>query len=228
MAELRRAALDVLAGLRSIEESLRTPLNVHSEEEVDRQLSPIGETSETSSSALDVSSTGPNSIRPQSAASGTYSQLETYLDDEEEYSFNSMAQTGEIEHVQTWEERLVSEGREFRSLEEQEDKERSVRESVRKWILTAERVFLVGALEEDVRVEEWAMDSWEGKVLGASYVPSRLNQLMRSSMQSACTPFFSRTSRSTYNSFSLHRLPTTSQISFHASRALILYVPRIL
>lgn len=152
MGELRKAALDVLAGLRVLEERLRIV-------EVPSKLpSPVRALSPGVSSGSSV--VGTDSTRPTSA------EPDTYDSDEGDYSFNAFAQDGqEVGEGRTWEERIVAEGREYRDLGEEDDKVDGVREAVRRWIGVVEGLFNVR--EGDVgELEDWAREHWEGRPLG--------------------------------------------------------------
>jgi hypothetical protein len=156
MGELRKAALDVLAGLRALEERLRLV-------EVPSKLpSPVRSLSPGVSSGSSVVET--DSTRPTSTTS---TEPETYDSDDGEYSFNTFAQDGQEEtgHGQTWEERIVAEAREYRDLGEEDETVDGVREAVRRWIGVVEGLFNVR--EGDVgELEDWAREHWEGRPLG--------------------------------------------------------------
>ena len=157
LGDLRKGALEVLAGLRGLEEHLRVDLE---------HPPPRAHPSLSSSSPFESSFTAPTSLRPGSSCS--VSEQEEYSDDEENYSLNALAQSSaEIESVETWEERIVSEGREYHALNEEGEKERSVVKSVEKWIAAVEKTFAVGYVQES-EVEQWAKEIWDGEVIGRS------------------------------------------------------------
>ena len=162
MVDLRRAGLEMLAGLRGLEERLRIKSDALEDGVTNNtdatHLSTFGE------AALETAFSGPTSRRPSSSAS---LQVDDYMDDGDGYSFNALAETGVTPHHLTWEDRIVCEGRLYRNLEDEEEMERKVKESVRKWAVTAERTFSVDTVVNDEGVEEWVTEIWEGKPLGA-------------------------------------------------------------
>jgi len=174
---LRGAALEVLAGLRGLEERLR---NQAEQSETTTYLhglrgqSPLGEGSTASSSILDTASTRPTSA----AASAIYSDPEEYAFEEDEYTntLNMLAQA-ELEEgrtKETWEERIVSEHREYRDLQAEESRVESVRESVRKWMMIVNAMFggVIGVQE----VPAWAKEEdWKTRGLGRSLYMLRVN-----------------------------------------------------
>ncbi len=170
LTDLRKAAIEVLGGLRGLEEELRIHLDPDVEEEKELEhrgsASPLGAASVGSSSALDTVSTDLTSYRPPSSNSETTSQIDDYLEEDNDYSLNALAQTGAIQHHETWEERILSEDRQYRELEEEEERVRVVREFVRRWIMVVDRIFSVGAVPEDEGVAEWAVESWDSRPLG--------------------------------------------------------------
>ena len=174
MADLRKADLEVLAGLRGLEERLRIQRDTTKDEDsqinIDRPSSSVEAASQSCASAPDMDFTGLTFTRPSSAASTAYSQSENYFEEEDEHSVNSLAHTGEVQHVQTWEDRIISEDRYYRNLQEEEEREQGVRESVRRCVMISEKIFLVGTVEEDGGVEEWAIETWEGRTLGWAIV----------------------------------------------------------
>jgi hypothetical protein len=165
--KLRKAALDVLAGLRGLEERLRiTPeqgLSVHQHHL--RAASPSGEGSTTSSSMLDSSSTRPTSA----AASAIYSDPKEYSFEEDEYGLNlnalAEAEAQEARVRETWEERVVSEDRRYRSMSAEGTRKDAIKESVARWIVVAESMF--GSVATSNERAPWMTEEgWEGKALG--------------------------------------------------------------
>lgn len=187
-ADLRKAAWEVLAGLRTLEERLRTvPLTGGGQDPLDpprphsgRDTSPASETGEASSSstndiyttagsstssANETFTTAATTLRPSSALSdippGKASDL--YLvDDETEYNLNAMAEPNiEEKQMQTWEERIVAENREYSVTSEEEWQvvTQGLRRSVEKWMGVVEKMFLgskVGPGDESwVKAELW-------------------------------------------------------------------------
>ena len=181
--ELRKAALEILTGLRTLEERLRVtdqsssdtaqpPDSTQSAHTVppssaagidvpQRTLSPGGG-STASSSMLDAESTRPTSM--------TFSEPETYNSEDEGYSFNAFAQDQHTEPIQTWEERIVNERREYGNMEAEEARVETVREGVRRWVGVVERLFGVREGFGVGELEEWARDEWDGRALGRCQV----------------------------------------------------------
>jgi hypothetical protein len=166
LADLRKAALEVLAGLRALEERLRTQARSPPIiPELDRAISPIAES--TSSSSVISGDTPSTSLRPESSA-GVYDEPEELEDDEQEYNLNILAAAeGEMEkHLETWEERIVSEGRGYRAMEVAEGVKE--RDAVRRWVGVVERLFEVQPGKEEM--PKWAVESWEGRLMGESHL----------------------------------------------------------
>ncbi|ODN76832.1 hypothetical protein L202_05428 [Cryptococcus amylolentus CBS 6039] len=139
LADLRKAALEVLNTLRVLEENLR-----------------VGE-AELQGPSLDQSI--------------VYSEPDS-LDsdyDSDSYNLNVLAQSQEMSlSSQPWEERIASEGREYRVLEgtEWEKVARDTREGVGKWVGVVEKLFVVEGKGENVGQEEgWSKEGWDGRVL---------------------------------------------------------------
>lgn len=177
-SDLRRAAIEVLASLRALEEVLRVYRDPAGEEpdEMIRTVSPI-ESVGTSSTTLDASTTI-NSQRPSSSSRSTnFSEGDEYFyEDEEEYNLNALAAAdAENAHTQTWEERLVVEDRRYRDLSNAGDAEGRighVEDSVKKWLRIVERIFHVSR-DEPAEVGSWVkLDMWEGLPKG-EYIATR-------------------------------------------------------
>jgi hypothetical protein len=174
-ADLRKAAIEVLACLRALEEILRY------EEGYDEGIarpsrltdSPI-ESTGTGSSSLGTD-TAQTSLRPPSTGPG----YDDYGDDEEEYNLNALAlaDAENEQHTRTWEERIVAEGRqygEFDNLGPITERQVHLKDALSRWIAVVERIFQVPQ-ERANDVEDWAKQGlWYGKPLG------KLMQAMRS------------------------------------------------
>lgn len=211
VGDLRKAALDVLAGIRGVEESLRIqtppPTELDGPSQREGVTSPSGETSQTSSSALEMEYTGKTSIRPSSAASNYYSQSDNYLDDDEDYSNNYLNHSDEVKHATPWEDRIVSEDRQYRSIDENMDGKIEVRGRLKSWITIVERIFQVVAVEEEGGIEEWATNVWEGKPLGTFTSMPNIPGLSKHDDQNACTHFSPHISLRTVKYSSLRQHP---------------------
>ncbi|KAK8844136.1 hypothetical protein IAR55_006930 [Kwoniella newhampshirensis] len=184
LADLRKAALDVLAAIRALEERLRLELKEQEESDAERALSPISGKSEDSHDpdiSLVSNLTNENELplpaqRPTSSASDSGSLLhaepEGYAgsDGEDEYDLNALAQEDQ-EEKRTWEEAIEQEKRDYRVLDnsEWEKEARSTREGVGKWVGVVERLFTfaVGQGEGVKELESWAKgeNEWEGRSL---------------------------------------------------------------
>jgi hypothetical protein len=167
LADLRKAALEVLAGLRALEERLR--IQARSPPIIpNRAISPVAES--ISSSSVKSGDTPATSLRPESSA-GMYDEPEGLEDDEQEYNLNMLAAAeGEMEkHLETWEERIVSEGRGYRAMEAAEGVKE--RDAVRRWVGVVERLFEVQPGKEEM--PKWAVESWEGRAMGESHLTCR-------------------------------------------------------
>jgi hypothetical protein len=80
------------------------------------------------------------------------------------------AAEGEMEkHLETWEERIVSEGRGYRAMEAAEGVKE--RDAVRRWVGVVERLFEVQPGKEEM--PKWAVESWEGRAMGESHLTCR-------------------------------------------------------
>jgi hypothetical protein len=168
-ADLRRAATEVLACLRALEEVMRRDVDFTGSEDgsaARRTDSPL-ESTGTGSTTLDTN-TPQTSIRPPSE--------EDYEDDEEEYNLNALAlaDAENEQHTQTWEERIVAEGRQYSDLDTLDPStERLVhlKERLSRWIGVVEGIFQVpkeGANE----IEAWAKpDLWDDKPRGEFSYP---------------------------------------------------------
>lgn len=153
LAELRKAALEVLSGLRALEERLRS-VETRQEPSSPSRPFPLGVES-------DVSAVDTDSTRPTSTFTGT----DGYDSDEEEYSFNAENQETQEQYGKTWEERIEDESREYRALEEEEERVDGVRDSVKRWLGIVEGLFGVEAGTAG-ELEKWAREDWDGRCLG--------------------------------------------------------------
>ncbi|OCF40418.1 hypothetical protein I317_05785 [Kwoniella heveanensis CBS 569] len=201
LGDLRKAALDVLAALRALEERLRvirdegkdgeegvgseleqrspTPTPLEEGDHSDQfQFTPPGDEGDArmSTSAL-------NRETPP-----VFSEPEGYYDSDEDdlFNVNALAQADtnpDSDHTTTWEERIVSEKREYRVLDdsEWEREARATREGVGKWVAVVERMFVFAAPGEDgaeggdggAELEDWARDDG-GEIGGLERVHSFL------------------------------------------------------
>lgn len=184
-SDLRRAAIDVLASLRALEETLRIYHDTQGLETTTRTSSPI-ESVGTSSPAFDASTTV-TSQRPSSSSRSTnFSDPDDYdYEDEEEYNLNAMAiADAESAHTQTWEERLVAEDRRYEDLEEAKasgDQLVQVKDSVKKWLRIVERIFHVSR-DEPAELGTWVkQELWEGRPKGEHPFPNAADMI-----QSVC------------------------------------------
>lgn len=166
-ADLRRAAIEVLACLRALEEILRCDQEYEGEDGPRSRLtdSPI-ESTGTGSTTLGTD-TAQTSLRPPS----TGSEYDDYGDDEEEYNLNALAlaDAENEQHTKTWEERIIAEGRrykEFDNLGPTTERHVHLSEALARWINVVERIFQVPK-ESANDVEDWAKaDLWYGKSRG--------------------------------------------------------------
>jgi hypothetical protein len=156
-ADLRKAAIEVLACLRALEEVLRYDEGY---EGIDNGRpsrltdSPI-ESTGTGSTTLGTD-TAQTSLRPPS----TGPEYDDYGDDEEEYNLNALAlaDAENEQHTRTWEERIVAEGRrysEIDTLDSSTERLSHLKDSLSRWIAVVERIFQVPK-EGSNDVEEWA------------------------------------------------------------------------
>ena len=171
-SDLRRAAIEVLASLRALEETLRVYHDSTEEDSDDmrRTTSPIESVGTSSTAAVDAATTV-TSQRPSSSSRSTnFSEGdEYYYEDEEEYNLNALAAAdAENTHTQTWEERLVVEDRRYRDLSDAaemagaEERIGYVEDSVKKWLRIVERLFHVSR-DEPAEMGSWVKpDIWEG------------------------------------------------------------------
>lgn len=152
---LRRAAMEVLAGLRGMEERLRLQSNT----------APVLETGSGLSGTQSVSTSSTDDpSRPPSSMSGLVSEPESMNEqEEEEWNMNILAADGDLHrHIETWEERIAAEGREYRAISSGEaGKER---EAVRRWLGVVESVFRSDGERE--ATGRWADGDWEGSQSG--------------------------------------------------------------
>ncbi|WWD21204.1 hypothetical protein CI109_105688 [Kwoniella shandongensis] len=176
LADLRKAALEVLSAIRALEERLR--LELKEEEEAERALSPVsgGEGDEPHDPDISFVSnlTNENDTTLPSPISPTlHTEPEGYIDPEEEedeYNLNVLAQEESQAERKTWEEGIEVERRQYKVLEDTEwEKEaRGTREGVGKWVGQVERLFTFALGNETQReIEIWAKgdEEWEGRTL---------------------------------------------------------------
>ena len=180
-SDLRRAAIEVLASLRALEEVLRVTHDTEDDgsDGVIRTSSPIDSVGTgTSSTTLDASTTI-TSQRPSSSSRSTnLSEGEEFYEDEEEYNLNALAAAdAENAHMQTWEERLVVEDRRYRALSETgdaQDRIGHVEDAVKKWLRIVERIFHVSR-DEPAEIGSWVEPGmWDGLPRGE--LPPSLRQ----------------------------------------------------
>jgi hypothetical protein len=155
-ADLRRAAIEVLASLRALEEILRYDEEYEGDGEPRAGLteSPIQSTG-TGSTTLGTD-TAQTSLRPPSAGP----EYEDYGDDEEEYNLNALAlaDAENDQHTQTWEERIVAEDRRYSdmdTLNPSTERLSHLKDSLSRWIGVVERIFQ-SPREGANDVEDWA------------------------------------------------------------------------
>ena len=160
VARLRRAALEVLGGLRNLEERLRIePATESGTNDASRTLQ-IAVSGEEGS---DVTAVESGSNR---ATSTSYTEPDSFESEEEEYNLNGLA-NGEKEHHVTWEEKIVMEARQYNSLEGEEARVDAMRESIRKWVGVVETVFGVKERLTEDELESWVKEeTWEGWSMG--------------------------------------------------------------
>ena len=156
LTDLRRTALEVLAALRALEEDLRQQATETLSLEA---LSPTLSSSEMTDP--DAPSTAPTSIRPPSVAG--FSDTEALDQDDDGYNVNLLAQ-GLDRHVQTWEERLVDEERDYGVPSDWEQATSNLRQALARWSAAVEAVFTAATTSAEVAA--WAEESWEGSELG--------------------------------------------------------------
>lgn len=164
-ADLRKAAIEVLACLRALEENMRLEAR-HSGFIRDHDAAGIIESNDSASTNLGTD-TASTSVRPLSEANDYHD----YQDDEEEYNLNALA-LAEFEnqqHTQTWEERIVADERQYMEIEALDRTPewlKHLKDSLSRWINVVERIFRMpreGALE----IELWAKpELWHGRSRG--------------------------------------------------------------
>ncbi|ORX39246.1 hypothetical protein BD324DRAFT_618983 [Kockovaella imperatae] len=157
LAQLRKVAIEILHGLRHLEERLRIepvsgPVDIPNAGQSPRRAMSPGAADESSGS----------SVPDTNGTASSFTEPESYDLEEEEYNLNDFAQD-EKEHALTWEERLVQENRMYKSWEEEEARVGTVRDSIRRWVGVVEGLFGVrdrGGVEE---LETWVKeDMWKG------------------------------------------------------------------
>ena len=160
--DLRKVALDVLAALRLLEEDLR----------IDEAVNSPARTVFDEPESVNGAANGP--------AAGTGQSGEHDYD--EEYSFNALAQGDEGRGQQTWEERIMSENRTYRPLD-QSSRVKGAREAVRKWAEVVERIFGVSEASKS-EMGAWVKGEWDGRPVELvhaflqAYLPSELLELL--------------------------------------------------
>jgi hypothetical protein len=164
-ANLRKAAIEVLACLRAMEEHMRLEhldSGFSQERETARTESPI-ESTGSASTTLDTN-TASTSIRPSS-------EYQDYEDDEEEYNLNALAlaEFEDQQHTQTWEERIVADGRQYKEIEALDQSPEwlnHLKDSLSRWINVVERIFRMPR-EGTMELESWAKpEMWQGRPRG--------------------------------------------------------------
>ncbi|WVQ74480.1 hypothetical protein IAR50_004081 [Cryptococcus sp. DSM 104548] len=148
LADLRKAALEVLNALRVLEEGLRVGDTVLQGPSLDQSM--------------------------------VYSEPESFDSDydSDSYNLNVLAQSQDASlSSQPWEERIASEGREYRVMEgaEWEKVARDTREGVGKWVGVVEKLFVVGGKGDIGQEEAWTKEDWDGKVLERIHTFLRTN-----------------------------------------------------
>ncbi|WVF65347.1 hypothetical protein IAT40_000073 [Kwoniella sp. CBS 6097] len=165
LGDLRKAALDVLAALRALEERLRVIRDNDNDEGEDEGSAlsrrsptptPMAEDDDPNLSAsssdqgIDIAQSSSASCNADSGSTSmVFSEPEGYYDSDEDdlFNVNALAQNQADNHnhnTTTWEERIVSERREYRVLDdnEWEREARATREGVGKWVAVVERMFV--------------------------------------------------------------------------------------
>lgn len=164
LADLRKAALEVLAGLRSLEERLRirdaSPLT---------QPTPAGGSRRGSAHELSIPT--PQDSRPASSSSNLASEPDSYnatpAEEGDDFDFNLNLLAADVDlhkHLQTWEERIVAESRTYREPVEGEGV--GEREAVKWWCGVVEGLFLREVEPEQGGRGKWVDANWEGRDLG--------------------------------------------------------------
>ncbi|KAK4689386.1 hypothetical protein P7C73_g725, partial [Tremellales sp. Uapishka_1] len=149
VGDLRKAGLEVLGALRHLEDRLR----IESERVI---LSP------EPYSPLAHTSTGESSFPSDSTAFSDEALVFYPDEDEEEFSVNALAQGhNEEKSAQTWEERLISEGREYRTLDPEDAGSGPVKEGLKRWVGMVERLFFGEDREKEV--DPWVAETWQGR-----------------------------------------------------------------
>ena len=160
LGQLRRVAIEILHGLRHLEERLRiepadASAPIVASQEFQRALSPPAEGSSGSS------------VPDTSGGSTTFTEPESYDSEEEEYSLNNLAQESEKEHLVTWEERIVNENRMYKNWDQEESRVANVRDSIRRWVGVVEGLFGVRDRVGAEELESWVKeDMWAGWSMG--------------------------------------------------------------
>ena len=174
-ADLRKAAIEVLACLRALEEIFRCEEGYGG---ASRLTDSSIESTGTGSTTLDTD-TAQTSLRSPSIQPG----LEDYEEDEEEYNLNALAlaDAENEQHTRTWEERIIAEGRQYRefdSLGPGTEREVHLKEALTRWIVIVERIFQVPK-EGANDVEDWAkQELWYGKPRGEQFPTSVRTKLI--------------------------------------------------
>ena len=174
-ADLRKAAIEVLACLRALEETLRYDEGYDGASRLTD--SPI-ESTGTGSSTLGTD-TAQTSLRPPS----TGPEYDDYGDDEEEYNLNALAlaDAENEQHTRTWEERIIAEGRQYREFDNLgpvTERQVHLKEALSRWIAVVERIFQVPK-EAANDVEDWAkQELWYGKPRGKQLTQARRPMLI--------------------------------------------------
>jgi hypothetical protein len=98
---------------------------------------------------------------------------DNYDDDEEEYNLNALA-LAEMEnqqHTQTWEERIVAEGRRYEAFDELDASNghlNHLKDSLNRWLTVVEQIFRMPT-DRPNDVEDWAKpELWHGHQRGES------------------------------------------------------------
>ncbi|WVQ81331.1 hypothetical protein IAT38_003454 [Cryptococcus sp. DSM 104549] len=192
LADLRRAALEVLTTLRALEERLRL-FQTRPEHDLPPDLSRALSPGATSTSGSDRTAPTPTTTTSAPNSTSVLSSEPEYMDseyDSDEYNLNALAQEDDADAAraaQPWEERIVVEQREYRVLEgpEWEKEARGTREGVGKWVGVVERLFVVAGKGGETELEGWVKEEgWEGNMLGRlhafllSHLPIDLSLLL--------------------------------------------------
>lgn len=154
---LRKTALEVLGGLRALEEGLRIwPSNVLSS---DIMTSPVDDTSEPSRPSSQ--STAPTSVRPDSAMSDRLIDM----DYDEDWSVNALLQERSEPHI-SWEDQLVVEDRQYQPLHSAPARCEAMHASITRWTQAVVTAFRTeGRTSEAAHKQDWLEDKRQGKAL---------------------------------------------------------------